>query len=589
MKSLRHRSPNIARPRKWVWALGILCLALQSFIIPLPGQQQKPVPAGPQGKPSSVAAGPTPNLLPIPQPTPSTDPAVKQQVEDAWSEFQAISEKKGVSQEELANAYGQMGMVYHAYGFVDAAAVCYQNAHSLAPREFRWPYYAGRLNQDEGDNKHAITYLKIAQELRPDDFADLVNLGEAYQADGQAEVAKGLFEKALAIDPSQAAAQAGLGEIALSEGDFALAIRSLEAALKLQPEATTLHYPLAMAYRKTGDVTNALAHLQKKGSGKTTVPDPLMDKLTALKRGQRALWIQGNKALAEGRYADAIETYKQMVATADEADPIPRIHLGIAMAQGGDLKGAIEQYQQVLRLAPSSAVAHYNLGVLSLELKSEDEARNHFKAALALDPGFRSAHFQLANLLMRDGRFTEAVSHYTRAMELGLDNDFVRLMRAMALVRTRRYAEAKGELEEGVAALPESTDLTLALARILAACPDKSLRDGPRAIRLVDKLLKSSPSPDLELLETYGMAMAPVGKFKEAADLQERMIDELERMKRNDLVTDLRSNLGLYEHGQACALPWRDDDPIFSPQPGKMVLFAPQMGVPMGKAESSSP
>jgi tetratricopeptide (TPR) repeat protein len=482
-----------------------------------------------------------------------------------------------------------MGMVYHAYGFVDSAAVCYQNAHSLAPREFRWPYYLGRLYQDEGDNKHAITYLKLAQELRPNDIAGLVNLAETYQADGQADLAMGLFEKALSIDPSQAAAQAGLGETALSRGDFALAVRSLEAALKLQPEATAFHYPLAMAYRKMGDVTNALVHLQKKGAGKTTVPDPLMDKVMALKRGQRALWVQGNKALAEGRYADAIKAYQQMVATADEADPIPRIHLGIAMAQGGDLKGAIEQYQQVLRLTPDSAVAHYNLGVLSLELKSEGEAREHFNAALALDPGFKSAHFQLANLLMRDGRFKEAFSHYERAMELGLDNEFVRLMRAMALVRTRRYAEAKAELDESVAALPESPDLTLALARLLAACPDKSLRDGPRAMQLVAKLLNSNPSPDFELLVTYAMAMASIGKFKEAADLQRQMIDELGRMSRNDLVADLRANLGLYEHGQACAIPWRDDDPIFSPQPGKMVLFAPQKDDLVEKAASGSP
>jgi hypothetical protein len=93
----------------------------------------------------------------------------------------------------------------------------------------------------------------------------------------------------------------------------------------------------------------------------------------------------------------------------------------------------------------------------------------------------------------------------------------------------------------------------------------------------------------LELLETYGMAMASVGKFKEAADLQRYMIDGLEKMKRNDLVAELRINLGLYEHGQACALPWRDDDPIFSPQPGKMVLFAPQKGVPTGKSPSIAP
>ena len=566
---------------------GILCLALLSFIIPLPGQQQVPVPTGPQPGPPVTAAPPL-NLLPIPQPSPSTDPAVKQQVEDAWSDFEAVSQSKGVSREELATAYGQMGMVYHAYGFVDAAGACYRNAHSLAPREFRWPYYLGRLYQDEGDNKHAIHYLKIAQELRPNDIAGLVNLAETYQADGQADMAMVLFERVLAIDPSQAAAQAGLGETALSKGEFALAISSLEAALKLQPEATTLHYPLAMAYRKMGDVTSALTHLQKKGSGRTTVPDPLMDKVTALKRGQRALWVQGNKALAEGRYADAIKAYEQMVATADEADPIPRIHLGIAMAQEGDLEGAVEQYQQVLRLTPRSAVAHYNLGVLSLELKSEGEARDHFNAALALDPGFKLAHFQLANLLMRDGHFTEAVSHYQRAVELGLDNEFVRLMKAMALVRTRRYAEAKAELDEGVAALPESPDLTLALARLLAACPDKSLRDGPRAIQLLAKLLKSNPSPDFELLETYAMAMASVGKFKEAADLQREMIDELGRMKRNELVPDLKSNLELYESGQACALPWRDDDPIFSPQPGKMVLFAPQKGVQVGTPASSS-
>jgi tetratricopeptide (TPR) repeat protein len=530
-------------------------------------------------QPSGAVTSPV-SLLSIPRPTPSTDPAVKEQVDDAWSEFTAITENKGVSQDELANAYGQMGMVYHAYGFVDAAAVCYRNAHSLAPLEFRWPYYCGRLYQDEGETKNAIAYLKMALELRPHDVAALINLAQTYQAEGQSGPAKELFERALAIDSTQAAALAGAGEIALSNGDFGLAIRSLEAALKLQPKATNLHYPLAMAYRKTGDITNALAQLQRKGSGKPTIPDPLMDEVTDLKRGQRALWIQGNKALAEGRVADAIKIYQQMLATADKGDPIPRIHLGIAMAQSGDIKGAVEQYQQVLRMAPDSAVAHYNLGVLSLELKSEDAALNDFNATVALDPGFRLAHFQMANVLMRKGCFAEAAFHYQRAIELGLDNKFVRLMRAMALVRTRRYSEAEAELDNDVAALPESADLKLALARLLAACPSQSLRDGPRALWLVEKLLQSNSSPGFELLEAYGMALASVGRFKEAADLQNRMIADVERMKRNDVVAELEGNLGLYERGQVCTLPWRDDDPIFSPQPGKMVLFVPQGDVP---------
>ena len=530
-----------------------------------------------------------PNVLPISQPNLSaTDPAVKEQIEEAWSAFQAVSAKSGVAQEELAKAYGRMGMVYHVYGFTDAATACYQNAHSLAPRDFDWPYYLGRLYQDEGDNKKAVDYLTMAQGLRPNDIAALVNLAEVYHADGQLEPAKALFEKALALDPSLADAEAGLGEIALSQGDYAVAIRDLEAAIKLQPEATSLHYPLAMAYRKSGDVADALVHLKEKGSVKPKVPDPLMDALYDLKRGQESLWRKGNQAIHEGRYADAVKYYQQMLATSPEGDPLPRIYLGIALAYEGNLPAAIEQCQQVLRLSPRNAAAQYNLGVLFLEEKSPSEAVDHFDAAVDLDPGFKMAHFQLANLLMTKGDYAGALPHYTRAIDLGFDNEFVRLMKSLALVRLKRYVEARSELEKGVAAFPESASLAAALARLLAACPQGSVRDPERALKLSEKLLASNPTPDFDLVETYGMALAAAGRFSDAANLQERMIAEVEGDKREDLAAELKGNLELYEHGKACLVPWRDDDPIFTPQPGEIKLFEPQKGVPMESHNSSA-
>jgi tetratricopeptide (TPR) repeat protein len=481
-----------------------------------------------------------------------------------------------------------MGMVYHVYGFSDAAVACYQDAHTLAPRDFDWPYYLGRLYQDEGDNKKAIDHLRTAKDLHPDDIATLVNLAEVYHADGQLEPAKALFEKALALDPSLAAAEAGLGEIALSQGNYAVAIRDLEAAIKLQPEATSLHYPLAMAYRKSGDVANALIHLKEKGAVKPKEPDPLMDTLYELKRGQESLWRKGNQAMHEGRYPDAIKYYQQMLATSPEGDPLPRIYLGIALASEGNLQAAIEQYQQVLRVSPRNAAAQYNLGVLFLEEKSEREAVNHFDAAVALDPGFKMAHFQLANLLMAEGNYSEAVPHYTRAIDLGLDSEFTRLMKSLALVRLRRYVEARSELEKGVAAFPESASLATALARLLAACPEGSVRDPKRALQLSQQLLGANPSPDFDLVEAYGMALAAVGRFSDAANLQKRMIAEVESAKREDLAGELRRNLEIYEHGKACLVPWRDDDPIFVPQPGAIKLFEPQKGVPMESRNSNS-
>jgi tetratricopeptide (TPR) repeat protein len=276
-----------------------------------------------------------------------------------------------------------------------------------------------------------------------------------------------------------------------------------------------------------------------------------------------------------------------MVALAKD-DPLPRIYLGTALAEDGNLKGAIEQYQQVLRLAADNATAHYNLGIIFLQLHSEQEAIENLQAAVALDPGSKLAHFQLANLLMRTRHYEKAIPHYTRVIELSPDNEFARLMKSMALIGLRQYFQAKAELEESTASLPESTDLASALARLLAACPDKALRDGPRALQLVEKLTKAHPSPEFELVETYAMALASVARFSEAADLQRRMIAEVESAKRYDLAAALRRNLGLYERGQVCSLPWRDDDPIFTPQPGKMMLLVPKENLRMAKGAASS-
>jgi tetratricopeptide (TPR) repeat protein len=270
-------------------------------------------------------------------------------------------------------------------------------------------------------------------------------------------------------------------------------------------------------------------------------------------------------------------------------DPLPRIYLGNALATSGDLKGAIEQYQQVLGALPSNATAYYNLGVVFLENKDEQAAMEQFHAALKADPDFKQAHFQLANLLMRDKQHAEAIAHYTHVIQVSPDNEFARLMKAMALIRLSRYAEAKAELEEGVSALPESADLASTLARLLAACPDKSLRDGPRALRMVETLLRANPSADIELAETYAMALAASDRFSDAVELQKRMLAEVERAKRFDLVAELKKNLGLYERGETCSQPWQDVDPIFSPKPGKMELLGPKADLRMVKGVSISP
>ena len=102
------------------------------------------------------------------------------------------------------------------------------------------------------------------------------------------------------------------------------------------------------------------------------------------------------------------------------------------------------------------------------------------------------------------------------------------------------------------------------------------MRDGPRALSLVEGILKSQENPELDVIETLAMALAEIGRFRNAAEVQAKMIAELQRSGRDDLAKLEKANLQLYTHNQACSVAWRDDDPVFSPVPGKIELAVPE-------------
>ena len=304
-----------------------------------------------------------------------------------------------------------------------------------------------------------------------------------------------------------------------------------------------------------------------KSSSNPLVPIPF-SVLEGLKRSKAELFTRGSQRLKAGRLAEAVEDFREMIAL-DARDATARMYLGITLAQAGDQKAALEQYTKALPLAPNNAGVHYNLGVVLAALGSEPEAIEHFQAAVQSDPHLTQAHFQLANLLMRKGRYREAAPEYAAVIGMEPRNGFARLMEAMVLVRVKAYAQARAKLEQGLLVLADDADLATALARLLAACPDPSVRDGPRALQLIQQVMKSQKSFDLEQGQTMAMALAATDHFQEAVQIQGYMVAELEHAQRFDLARLLRVNLTLYEHHQPCLTPWTDDDPVFSPVPSR--------------------
>jgi cytochrome c-type biogenesis protein CcmH/NrfG len=58
--------------------------------------------------------------------------------------------------------------------------------------------------------------FKRALQLRPNDVATLVWLGDAHLVEGNADAADPLFNQALSLEPNSAAAHFGAGRVALA-------------------------------------------------------------------------------------------------------------------------------------------------------------------------------------------------------------------------------------------------------------------------------------------------------------------------------------------------------------------------------------
>jgi tetratricopeptide (TPR) repeat protein len=101
------------------------------------------------------------------------------------------------------------------------------------------------------------------------------------------------------------------------------------------------------------------------------------------------------------------------------------------------------------------------------------------------------AQLSLADALRRMGRIEEALPHYAEVLRANPSASQASFGYAMGLVRLKRYGEARDRLAEASRAYPDQPGFAHALARLLAAAPDDRVRDGQRALTIMNELLKA--------------------------------------------------------------------------------------------------
>ncbi len=383
----------------------------------------------------------------------------------------------------------------------------------------------------------------------------LVWLGDVSLTAGKPEVAEPAFAHALQLDPNSVSAKFGAGRTALARGDHPKAVEYLEDVLRLNPKATAAHYPLSQAYASLGNADKSAEHLRLRRDSKIAPRDTLMVELESLLQSPQSFVTAGLRKLDAEDWAGAAEQFRKGLALAPDNASLHH-RLGTALSMQDDAAGARREFETAVQKEPEYFPSLFSLGVLAQADGRHAEAIERFTGALKVRPTYIEARLRLASSLRRSGKLHDALEAYQRAVSDAPDNAEGRLGSAMMLTKLRRYRDARQVLTEA----STSGDLvfTHALARLLATAPDDSVRDGRRAMELVQQMLQRGRT--LDLGETYAMTLAELGQYREAQGLQRDLIAAAERAQQPAMKARLMSRLALYDRAEPCRTPWTDEE-----------------------------
>jgi Tfp pilus assembly protein PilF len=266
--------------------------------------------------------------------------------------------------------------------------------------------------------------------------------------------------------------------------------------------------------------------------------------LEDLKQGERVHLLRGRRAFSSGDYSAAASEFKK-ATLADPSSARAMVNLGTALARVGQQDKALDAFRKATKLDPKSATAHFNLGTMLESQGDYVQATEQLRQAIAIEPDDSLAHWELAEALRGLGDWEAALEHYSIVQTLHPAREEPLLESTKMLLHLSRYQEALERLEEAHRKMPQKGRIAHALARLLAASPDTTLRDGSRALDLSLQVYKARST--VTHAETVALALAELGHCAQAADWQRNAVGAAKKAQAAALSARLLIRLRRYE------------------------------------------
>jgi tetratricopeptide (TPR) repeat protein len=346
----------------------------------------------------------------------SYPPAARDAIAHAYQEANARpSDAQAVAAlAKTLHAWEQWESAHQAYGRCQALA-----ESGPAPVKLECHHLDGIVLRRLARFEEAAEQFKKASAASPEYLASRVGVAESLFEAGDLQESGGAFRQLSGDSRAEPSAELWLGRIEATNDRHDQAIPHFERAVALAPDFGAAYYALALSYRAVGrntDAERALAQHKRYGARWPAVEDPVRDAMMALRDDGAAILRRGVALADAGDVTGAIAAHEAALAR-DASLAQAHVNLVSLYGRAGDYAKAEAHYRAALASGADLGEAHYDYGVMLGLQEKWDLAADAYRQTLALNPAHVQAHNNLGQILERRKEFEAAAAEYRRALD----------------------------------------------------------------------------------------------------------------------------------------------------------------------------
>ena len=372
-----------------------------------------------------------------------------------------------------ASSHAGLGAYHEARGDLATAGEHYARAAELSPPTSRYRLRHARFKMQSGDAAGAQAILDQMLRDAPGFLPALLRSADLAGSAENFDRAGALLKTALELDPSHPEALLLHVRLALARKETETALARINRFLELYPDSPDGQFELARVHVARNDLGAAVSSLNRALAVAPDFPE--------------AVLLLANLNIRQGNRGSAIATLRGLISTHPS---IVEAHLLLAEAYRGqgDLKEALAIYQKLEAVAPNNERLVYMQGLVLLQQKQVDAARDAFERVLKRNPSSLMALERMINLDLAAKKTDAARARIDAALLRNPANADLHVLSARVLAAAGEPHLAEASLRKAIALQPDHVTAYAMLAGRYVASGDTA-----KALESLNAVVQRNP------------------------------------------------------------------------------------------------